>query len=226
MEELDRPVWASLTTYHAGRAEGGALARRFAPEITVFAGAVDESDAALAELAGLVGPGETLLLLQVPAIRVPPALERVRGGEGVQMVAKRDLQEEAARGAAVETLTTADAADMLALARLADPGPFLARTHEMGRFVGVRAEGALVAMAGERMRFPGYCEVSGVCTHPAHRGRGLARLLSTVIAAGIQARGEVAFLHAWIGNRAARALYESLGFELRAEVAVAALGRP
>jgi predicted GNAT family acetyltransferase len=114
---------------------------------------------------------------------------------------------------------------MLALAKLTEPGPFLARTHTMGTFIGLRIGGRLAAMAGERCRFPGYTEVSGVCTHPDFRGRGLARRLSAAVAAGIEARGEQPFLHAWKTNRPAIALYESLGFEIRTEVNVAALER-
>ena len=123
-------------------------------------------------------------------------------------------------------LGDADAPEMLALAKLTEPGPFLARTHTMGRFIGVRIGGRLAAIAGERFRFPGYTEVSGVCTHPDFRGRGLARRLSAAIAAGIEARGERPFLHAWRTNHAAIALYESLGFELRSEVNVMVLERP
>ena len=101
----------------------------------------------------------------------------------------------------------------------------MARTHTMGRFIGVRIEGRLAAMAGERMRFPGYVEVSGVCTHPDFRGRGLARRLSAAVAADIQRRGEQPFLHAWTTNTAAIALYESLGFAVRAAVNIAVLRR-
>jgi predicted GNAT family acetyltransferase len=95
----------------------------------------------------------------------------------------------------------------------------------MGQFRGIRIDGRLAAMAGERMRFPGYTEVSGVCTHPDFRGRGLARRLSAAVMAGITARGDGTFLHAWKANRAAIALYEGLGFELRAQVNVAQLQR-
>src|SRR5579885_1812216 len=109
---------------------------------------------------------------------------------------------------------------MLALATLTEPGPFLTRTHTMGSFLGIRIGGRLAAMAGERLRFPGHTEVSGVCTHPDFRGRGLARRLSMRVAARIESRGEQAFLHAWSANRPAISLYESLGFEIRAELGV------
>jgi predicted GNAT family acetyltransferase len=96
----------------------------------------------------------------------------------------------------------------------------------MGTFRGIRIGGRLAAMAGERFRFPGHTEVSGVCTHPDFRGRGLARRLSAAVAARIEARGERPFLHAWKSNHVAISLYESLGFEIRAEVNIKVLERP
>ena len=141
------------------------------------------------------------------------------------MIATRPIAPRAGYCAVVE-LGDTDAVEMLALAQLTEPGPFLARTHTMGRFIGARIGGRLAAMAGERMRFPGFTEVSGVCTHPDFRGQGLARRLSSVIASTIQQRGEQPFLHAWTSNRAAITLYESLGFEVRTAVQVAVLNRP
>jgi hypothetical protein len=73
-------------------------------------------------------------------------------------------------------------------------------------------------MGGERMKPDGFTEVSGVCTHPDHRGRGYAAALMRKVATGIQARGETPFLHAYASNREALALYERLGFATRCEV--------
>lgn len=225
MHPLDRPIWQSLTSAHAPLSLGGSLARCYARDVNVFAGARDESPEALAALAELVRPGDQAYLLQVPAIAVPPGLAAVKRATGVQMIATRSLAGEASLDGIV-TLTDADAPEMLALATLTEPGPFLARTHKMGHFIGIRVEGRLAAMAGERFRVPGYTEVSGVCTHPDFQGRGFARRLSTAVAAGIVERGERAFLHAWTTNHAAIALYESLGFVLRTEVDVAVVERP
>jgi predicted GNAT family acetyltransferase len=93
----------------------------------------------------------------------------------------------------------------------------------MGDFIGIRIDGRLVAMAGTRMRFPGYTEISGVCTHPDYRGRGLARRLSAAVSATIAARGDRPFFHAWKTNTAAITIYEALGFMHRTDVNVAEL---
>ncbi|MEK8029536.1 GNAT family N-acetyltransferase [Ideonella sp. DXS29W] len=238
---LDRPVWASLSTLHQGLSFGGSEARRFDREVNVFASTRDEGAESYRALRELMAPGERVYVLQVPEIVVPAGLEVVKRARGVQMLAERSLGSEAdAVMDGVADLCADDAAQMLALAQLTEPGPFLAGTHRMGSFVGVRdvsgrapaspgmgaAGPRLLAMAGERLRLPGYTEVSGVCTHPDARGRGWARRLSTIVAARIQARGDQPFLHAWTTNHTAIALYQSLGFVTRAEVNVAVLEKP
>lgn len=193
-------------------------------DVNLFASASDDSAAALSMLASLVRAQENIVVLQVPDIAVAPGLAIVQAAKGVQMVAPPDTRFEYAVGDIVR-LRDADAREMLALATLTVPGPYLARTHVMGRFIGMRIGGRLAAMAGERMRFPGWTELSGVCTHPEFRGRGLARQLSAAVASRIQGRGDQVFLHAWKSNEAAICLYESLGFRLRTEVNVEVLGR-
>ena len=220
---LDRPVWASLTSAHLGLSVGDGQARRYAPQINRFASACDDSDAALDALARLVPPSDPVFVLQAPEIRIPAALIAVKRATGVQMVAHAAVAPPAGGREEIIELGDADAAEMLALATLTEPGPFLRETHRMGRFVGIRVEGRLAAMAGERFRFPGYTEVSGVCTHPDFRGRGFARQLSRHVAAGIAARGDTAFLHAWKNNLAAISLYEALGFRWRCDMQVAVL---
>ena len=224
MAPLDRPIWVSLTTHHGSLSEGNALARRFARDVNLLASSRDDTPAAVIALADLVKPEESVFLLQVSEIVVPPSLVEVKAAKGVQMLDTRSVTFDAMRGD-IRVLTDEDAPEMLALATLTEPGPFLSRTHTMGSFFGIRVRGRLVAMAGERMRFPGYTEVSGVCTHPEFRGRGLARRLSAAVVAGIRARGDQAFLHAWQTNNSAISLYAGLGFKVRTEVNVAVLKR-
>lgn len=115
---------------------------------------------------------------------------------------------------------------MLDLVARTEPGPFRRRTIELGAYLGIRREGRLVAMGGERMRPPGWTEISAVCTDPAYRGQGLATRVVRAVAAGIKARGETPFMHAAADNTAALRLYESIGFSLRREVTVTVLGLP
>ncbi len=220
---LDRPVWNSLATRHAQFAVGGDRARRFAADVGPLAGARDDQPESLAELAGLVPIDGTLLLLQADPVVLPASLAAVTTAVGVQMVLDRLADVGSDPG--IVPLTADDAAAMLELATLTRPGPFGPRAPALGEFFGVKQRGRLVAMAGERMKQPGFTEVSGVCTHPDVRGRGLARVLSAHVARRILARGETPYLAAYATNTPAIRLYESLGFRTRCEVNVATVAR-
>lgn len=221
---LDRPVWDALTTRQRAFAVGDDLARRYDPEVGPFA-AVDADDPAhLERLGAMVAEHGPVVFLQRGAIPVPPGTTVRLAGPGVQLVLDRLAAVPAMPAAlAPEPLGQADVAEMIALARLTEPGPFEARTPELGGFLGIRVDGRLVAMAGERMRPEGYAEVSGVCTHPEHRGRGYGAVLSAAVADRILARGETPFLHAYAGNHPAIALYERLGFVLRTPIEILAV---
>jgi predicted GNAT family acetyltransferase len=220
---LDRPVWAALAGRHAGFAEGDGLAKRYRPDVIPFAAARDDSPECLAALAALPQPAEVMVLIEANALVPPPGFVPVVEAPGVQMALARAparITDER-----IERLTEADAAEMLALAKLTEPGPFTLKAQALGAFFGVRIDGRIAAMAGERMQLTDYAEMSGVCAHPDFRGRGLARLLSIFVTHEILARGQTPFLHAWAGNAPAIRLYESIGYELRATMHVAAIQR-
>jgi ribosomal protein S18 acetylase RimI-like enzyme len=218
---LVRPVWNALATRHERFAIGGDRARRFAPDIGPLAGALDDEPASLAALAALVGPGDALILLQADPLVLPPELVATTTAPGVQMIL--DRLADTPTDARIEPLTPDDAPAMLELATLTRPGPFAARTGALGDFFGIKAGGALIAMAGERMKHAGSTEVSGVCTHPDARGRGLGRILSAYVARRILARGETPYLHAYASNTPAIQLYETLGFRLHRAMNVAVI---
>lgn len=115
----------------------------------------------------------------------------------------------------IVALTPADSPEMVELATLTKPGPFGTRTHELGTYLGIRHEGKLVAMSGERLKVPGYTEVSAVCTHPEHTGKGYAGTLMREVMQGIRQRGEVPFLHVRQDNLRAIDLYKRLGIAER-----------
>ncbi len=152
--------------------------------------------------------------------------EIIRSFPILQMVLDEQVLTEAPADIVALDASHADA--MAALAHATEPGPWVARTHELGNFVGVFGveNPDLVAMAGERLRLPTATEVSAVCTEPGHRGRGLAAMLVTEVARGIQARGELPFLHVRAENTAAVRVYERLGFRTRIQTQVAAVHRP
>lgn len=221
---LDRPIWSALATAHAPLALGGPLARRYPADIAAFAAARDGQAQSLDALAALVAPGERVLIVQADEIVLPAALSPVATAEVVQMIAQAPIA--SPEDPRIEPLTPADAPEMLALATLTQPGPFSLKAQSLGRFWGIRQEGRLVAMAGERLRQPGFTELSGVCSHPDVRGRGLGRTLSLFVAAQIGARGDVPYLHAYAGNGVAIGLYESIGFSWRTDIRLVAAARP
>ena len=218
---LDRPVWNALISRWARLAHGDARAWRVDPAIGPFAAAADPHDGAA--LAALTPPNGELWIVETEAMAPPEGVVTDRQLELDQMVADAVAPPDA--GIAIEPLGPADAAEMRALATLTKPGPWEARTHELGGFVGVRVDGRLVAMAGQRMKPPGFTEVSGVCTHPDHRGRGYAGQLMRSVAARILAQGEQPFLHVYPSNAGAIALYEALGFRRRRSVTMTVLTR-
>jgi ribosomal protein S18 acetylase RimI-like enzyme len=221
---LDNAMWQSLIGAHLHLSEGTDRARRYLPQISPFAGIGDPSDPQTwIDLAAVVGPGQDLALSG--AIEpLPDGWTVVMSGPGVQMVATDALQPRPDPDALV--LGPADVGDMLALIERTKPGPFNTETRRLGTYLGVRHEGRLVAMAGERLHPPGWTEISAVCTDPEFRGHGLATRLVLAVADGIVARGETPFLHASATNTNAIDLYKHLGFALRTNIIFSVVRSP
>ena len=208
-------MWAALTGPQACFAEASGDAARFATDISPFCAVADPDDpAGWADLAKLTDEA----LLTGPAITPPPGWQTVRTMTGMQMAGHGMTGVEDPEAV---LLTGTDVPEILDLVERSQPGPFAERTHELGRYLGIRHEGRLVAMAGERLRAPGWTEVSAVCTDPDFRGRGLGARLTLAVAAGILSRGDLPFLHVQETNTAAIRLYERLGFEADHEVVFA-----
>ncbi|MER7190579.1 GNAT family N-acetyltransferase [Streptomyces flaveolus] len=208
---LDNAAWAALTGPHASFAERLGKAARYPSDVAVFAALEDPADpAAWADLHRLVGPDTAVA---VPGAPTAPEGWRTSGGvPGVQLV---DTALHAEPDPEAVRLGPADVPEILDLVARTRPGPFLPRTVLLGTYLGIRHRGRLVALAGERLRLPGWTEISAVCTDPDHRGRGLATRLVRAVAAGIRERGDTPFLHAAASNTRAIGLYESIGFTLR-----------
>lgn len=209
---LDNAAWASLTGPHRQFGEVLGLAARYHPDFAPFVAIADEQDPqAWADLAQLVGAGATVVLSGLN-LRPPADWAVAGGGGGVQMV---DVSLRADPDPETEVLGPRDVPEILALIERTQPGPFRPRTVELGTYLGIRREGKLVAMAGERLHPPGWTEISAVCTDAGFRGQGLASRLVRAVAHNIIERGDRALLHASAANENAIRLYDSLGLKLR-----------
>jgi predicted GNAT family acetyltransferase len=219
---LDHPIWHALTSTHSALAQGGALARRYPPEFAPFADMADMSPESFAALDALMAPFDYVVLFTPEAVSPPPAFRILLAKTLEQMIG---TPADAPAAADIVTLGAADVPDMMELTKLTNPGPFVARTHELGNFLGIRTGGQLVAMTGERMKPGKHTEITAVCVHPDHRRQGYAQALLGAVGRGIAARGEIPFLHVFSDNDSAIALYRRQGMENRRRLCVTMLGR-
>ena len=219
---LDNPAWHALLSHHQQFAIHGEIAARYPADI-LFAGAMPAySIDGFNDLRNLVADKETIGIL---------GGELPQGLNGWKVLAEIHLPQmfcdnvKMMKPIDVLELTLEDAPEMVELVELTKPGPFSSRTVLAGRYIGIRQEGKLVAMAGERFHLDGFCEVSAVCTHPDYCGRGYASQLTSLVAQNILDRNEIPFLHLSPTNEAAMRVYEKLGFKRRTALPIHVLSR-
>jgi predicted GNAT family acetyltransferase len=221
---LDNPAWSALTDRQAWQGERNGDSARYVPAISPIGALREPTAAAMAELATLCGGDLVMVLSAAAELPASPRLRLARSVPVRQMVCE---SMPAAIEVAATRLGSDDAADMVALVRLTEPGPFAPRTVELGTYYGVRdSSGRLLAMAGERLKPRDWTEISGVCTHPDGRGQGYAQALVVRLTAAALARGEGAFLYVAVGSpsqHVATRLYERVGYRFRREMYVHAL---
>ncbi len=222
---LDHVVWNALVGAQARFAEGDDRARRYPAAITPFAATADDTPGSWQSLLGLLGPDGRAALTTPDQIQVPRAFAVLRRDTVEQMVLDPAALPDLAFETGIETLSAADAPAMLQLTALTQPGPFGPRTIELGQYIGIRRDGTLAAMAGERMRLTGFTEISAVCVHPDHRGHGYAADLILTLGRSIAGRSETPFLHVFTSNTPAIALYRKLGFVQRRQLHLTVIAR-
>ncbi|MFD6698162.1 MULTISPECIES: GNAT family N-acetyltransferase [unclassified Microbacterium] len=221
---LDNPAWHALTGPHAAFALGGDLVRRYPSDVAPFVAVRTWEDPNVWQaLIELVGPGQEIGISAADPV-LPEGWEELGRGDGVQLV-QTDALRPVPDDEAIE-LGADDVTEMLALVERNQPGPFRPRTVELGRYIGIRRGGRLIAMAGERLHPRGWTEISAVSTDAEHRGQGIASRLVLDVAFHIQRRGDKALLHAAATNVGAIRVYERLGFALRRHTTFLAVRTP
>jgi len=203
------PVWHALRGphRHLARTEGGAC--RYPADVVPFAAIDAPSATAFAALRSLLEPDESVWIADYG--RTAPGLTVVDALECVQMVLPGSV-DMSAPSRELLPLSAAHAQELVALTDVAFPGFFRPATYRMGSYFGARVRGELVAMGGERLLLPGHPEMSAICTHPEHRGEGLATDVIRHLATLHRRDGLVSWLHVGAANRRAIDLYVSLGF--------------
>jgi GNAT superfamily N-acetyltransferase len=219
---LDNAVWNALTGKQRRFALGNEHVLRYPAAIAPFTAMADDSSASFDALRDLIHVEGPSALTTPVEVCVPAGFFVLRHAKLVQMIwggapGPTSTWEH-------DRLAERDVPDMLALTIATEPGPFGPRTYELGDYLGVRLDGKLVAMAGERMRLDGFTEISAVCVDPAFRGRGHAIGLMKLLIAAIRARGETPFLHVLASNESAVAIYRKLGFVERRNMHLTVLG--
>lgn len=227
MHPLDNVIWQALTTRQAEFAESFDQACRFVPEVTSLYGFVEPTEQGYESLAALAGAVGTAAVFLDEPYKPRRGWDHVGGAPLLQMVCTNGSGSSTARLDEIEfvELQSADVPEMLELAALTKPGPFGKRTRELGNYLGIRRDRKLVAMAGQRMKVPGYTEVSAICTHPRHSGKGYARMLMSEVMRRVRERGETPFLHVREDNVRAIELYKKLEFHTRKRLHYAVLQR-
>lgn len=212
MNPLDNPIWSALTTRHAHLSEGDDIARRYLPTYTTLAGMEHETDAAFASLAKITLKGQAIGICSQSDAPIPNSWACSGKFPVAQMVCE---QIKDCKTFQLELLTDDDVPAMRELVLLTQPGPFSERTIRFGTFLAIKENGSIAAMAGQRMQVPGFDEVSAVCTHPDHQGKGYARALVYEISRRIIETGNTPMLHVRSENLAAIKSYEHVGFKIR-----------
>jgi len=226
---LDNPIWNSLVGRHAhlavGAQAGQGLARRYPAGVGPLSALQEPTSEAYSDLAAIVPEGDVAVLFLDASPEVPAGWQLLRGGTLIQMVCP-SAPDELPAAEAIVPMGPADFPEMAALAALTEPGPFRDQTASLGGFVGIRVDGRLAAMAGQRLAPAGFAEVSAVCTHSDFRGRGYAQALVAAVARNIYTEGRMPFLTSFEANTGAIRVYQQVGFVLRRTFELAVLKPP
>ncbi len=208
---LQNPVFNALNTGDAALGYGTGDVKYFDTTVSPFIGIRSGYESGFDELHVLL-PEERCILHATPAhIPIPEQWLLIEKVEGIQMVFSGNSCELSV-GMQPTPLTGKDVDAMVGLARLTKPGPFDKGTISFGNYHGFFHGDQLIAMTGQRLHPYPYSEVSAVCTHPDHLGKGYAEALVRHQTRFILTHEQIPFLHVRGDNLRAIKLYERIGY--------------
>jgi len=211
---LHNPVYNALLSGDAHLCFGTGKVKYFDEQVSPFAGFPQDYDRGFDDLYNLLPAGRNILYATPQLIKEPEGWQVLAEIKGLQFVFTEGANPGDHSIKAV-SLTNKNIEEMMQLAALTKPGPFGPRTIEFGHYHGIFENGQMVAMTGQRLHVANYTEISAVCTHPGHLGKGFAAALMLHQLDLINRQGQIAFLHVREDNSRAIALYERLGFKVR-----------
>lgn len=218
------PVWNALQTTHQGLALSTERACKYPQDVAPFAAMTENTHEALRELHSLLLPGEATHLANEKPQEVAGLLSEASFA-CLQMVFPATAALPATKPIEIVPLSCADAPAMVDLISIAFPGFFRSRTCSMGCYYGAWEDGRLIAMGGERMIMNPWREISGVCTHPEHRGKGYAPRIMTQLLQDHRDSGRISCLHVVSTNGTAIELYRRMGFTVLREIQLHRISR-
>lgn len=214
---LDNPIYHALNSAHGLFAKGTENVKYYEEEVASFAGLKHNSEQEFEELYKNSPAESTFVVFSHVRLTIPAQWKQLAYIDMFQFVYERD-DVPTGNDALLTELDQQHVDEMIALVELTKPGPFRQRTIELSNYTGIFDKDKLVAMAGHRFNPTPYTEVSAVCTHPDHLGKGYAYTLIREQIKRILAKGEIPFLHVRNDNAGAIKLYEKLGFTNRGEM--------
>ena len=210
---LYNPVYNALLSGDAALGNGTTNVKYFDEQVSPFAGFREDYENGFHDLHGLLPADRKILFATPQLIQEPQGWKFIDQIKGVQFIFDGEA-EPGDHSHKLVALGKEHIPMMMNLATLTKPGPFGLRTIEFGHYHGIFVNEQLVAMTGQRMHVDQYTEISAVCTHPDHLGKGYAASLILHQLNLILSQGKQAFLHVREDNSRAIALYKRLGFSV------------